>query len=77
MYQFISHPAFCACCGNGIIEIEALSWKKFLKFDYDNQPMLAHRLDKDTSGLLMLARTREAARILGEGFKERIIKKKY
>lgn len=29
-----------------------------------------HRLDKDTSGVLLLARTKEMAQILGKYFKE-------
>ncbi|KAL7749307.1 hypothetical protein RI367_005178 [Sorochytrium milnesiophthora] len=32
-----------------------------LKFDYDDPPRLVHRLDRDTSGVLVLARTRSAA----------------
>jgi hypothetical protein len=30
----------------------------YLKYDYDERPKLVHRLDKDTSGILLLARTR-------------------
>ena len=33
MYQFISHPALCACCGGGVIEIDTQGWEKFLKLD--------------------------------------------
>ena len=29
MYQFISHPASCACCGGGKIEIDPQSWQGF------------------------------------------------
>ncbi len=38
---------------------------------------LVHRLDKETSGLLIIARTRQAAKKLGEMFKERKIEKTY
>jgi len=38
---------------------------------------LVHRLDRDTSGLMLIARTREAQRKLKEAFKEREIKKTY
>ncbi len=41
------------------------------------KPRLVHRLDKDTSGVLLLARTAQAARDLGQAFKGRDIKKIY
>lgn len=40
-------------------------------------PRLVHRLDKDTSGVLLLARSAEAARRLGEMFKGREVRKIY
>ena len=40
-------------------------------------PRLVHRLDKDTSGVLLLARTLPAARALGKSFKEKDAKKLY
>ncbi len=40
-------------------------------------PRLVHRLDKDTSGVLLLARSAEVARRLGKSFKGRDIKKIY
>lgn len=40
-------------------------------------PRLVHRLDKDTSGVLLLARSAEAARKLGESFKGRNVRKIY
>ena len=39
-----------------------------LMFDYKERPMLVHRLDKDTSGVLLLARTPRVARRLSESF---------
>ena len=41
------------------------------------RPRLVHRLDKDTSGVLLLARSAQAARALGEMFKGRDVKKIY
>ena len=38
---------------------------------------IVHRLDKDTSGVLVVARTHEALRSLSAQFKNRIVKKKY
>ncbi len=41
------------------------------------RPRLVHRLDKDTSGVLLLARSANAAREMGDIFKGRNIKKIY
>ena len=41
------------------------------------RPRLVHRLDKDTSGVLLLARSAQAARVLGDSFKGRDVKKIY
>ncbi len=40
-------------------------------------PRLVHRLDKDTSGVLLLARSAKVARELGDAFKGRDVKKIY
>ena len=48
-----------------------------LTFDLDEKPRLVHRLDKDTSGVLLLARTREAARGLTAAFRHRGTRKIY
>lgn len=48
-----------------------------LTFEASERPRLTHRLDKDTSGVLVLARTRQAARWLTEGFRRKTIHKLY
>ncbi|MGE0666358.1 MAG: RluA family pseudouridine synthase [Sphingomonadales bacterium] len=48
-----------------------------LRFGAPERPRLVHRLDKDTSGVLVLARTRQAAAKLSEAFKSRRTKKTY
>ncbi|MDG1471206.1 MAG: RluA family pseudouridine synthase [Ascidiaceihabitans sp.] len=48
-----------------------------LQFDYEEKPRLVHRLDKDTSGVLLLARTRVAARALTEAMRHRETRKIY
>jgi tRNA pseudouridine32 synthase/23S rRNA pseudouridine746 synthase len=48
-----------------------------LQFGLPNPPTLGHRLDRGTSGCLILARHKEAARRLGVLFKENKIKKSY
>ncbi|OFX13755.1 MAG: RNA pseudouridine synthase [Alphaproteobacteria bacterium RIFOXYD12_FULL_60_8] len=48
-----------------------------LKFDKPERPRLVHRLDKDTSGVLLLARTAQAATLLTKAFKGRDVRKVY
>jgi len=48
-----------------------------LRFGYDEPPRLVHRLDKDTSGVLLLARTRRAAGALAAAFRARETRKIY
>jgi 23S rRNA pseudouridine955/2504/2580 synthase len=44
---------------------------------HGQKPRLVHRLDRDTAGVLLVARTRTAAAFLGEAFKARETKKLY
>ena len=48
-----------------------------LRFGLEDRPRLVHRLDRDTSGLLLLARTPGAAAKLAAGFRGRHIEKTY
>jgi len=48
-----------------------------LKFDLDEKPRLVHRLDKDTSGVLVMARTRLAAQALTAAFRHHATRKIY
>ena len=48
-----------------------------LRFDLDEKPRLVHRLDKDTSGVLLLARSRRMASDLTEAFRSRETRKIY
>lgn len=48
-----------------------------LMFGYKDRPKLVHRLDKDTSGILLLARTDRVARRLTEAFRDRETRKIY
>jgi len=73
----INKPAGIATQGGMNIErhidgmLEALTGKDGVK------PRLVHRLDKDTSGVLLLARSAEMARRLGKMFQGRDMKKIY
>ncbi|QBY02379.1 RluA family pseudouridine synthase [Rhodophyticola sp. CCM32] len=48
-----------------------------LRFGLEDKPRLVHRLDKDTSGILLLARTRQAAAALTKAFRARDTRKIY
>jgi 23S rRNA pseudouridine955/2504/2580 synthase len=73
----INKPGDIATQGGGGVErhidglLEALENKDGLK------PRLVHRLDRDTSGVLLFARSAEAVRGLGKAFMGRRVKKIY
>jgi 23S rRNA pseudouridine955/2504/2580 synthase len=48
-----------------------------LRFDAAERPRLVHRLDRDTSGVLLLARHADAARRLTEAFRDKTSEKIY
>jgi 23S rRNA pseudouridine955/2504/2580 synthase len=48
-----------------------------LRFGAPEAPRLVHRLDRDTSGVLLLARSRAAAAALGKAFRGRAAQKLY
>ncbi len=48
-----------------------------LRFDADERPRLVHRLDRDTSGVLLLGRTAAATDALARAFKSREAEKIY
>ncbi len=48
-----------------------------LTFGYKERPKLVHRLDQDTSGVLLLARTDRVARGLSEALRHRNVRKIY
>jgi RluA family pseudouridine synthase len=41
------------------------------------EPALVHRLDRDTSGVILIAKTKQSARQLNEIFRDRTIEKRY
>ncbi|MCB2126783.1 MAG: RluA family pseudouridine synthase [Rhodobacteraceae bacterium] len=61
--------------GQGGRHVDGLA--EALTFGYKDRPKLVHRLDKDTSGVLLLARTDRVARALSEAFRSRSTRKIY
>jgi RluA family pseudouridine synthase len=60
---------------NATVSIE--QFFKYLQFGLPKPPVLAHRLDRETSGCLVLGRHRQATARLGELFKRNQIEKTY
>ncbi len=52
-------------------------WKNLESVGEDFRPGIVHRLDSDTEGLLLVAKTTRAHRILSEQFQNRTIEKEY
>jgi 23S rRNA pseudouridine955/2504/2580 synthase len=48
-----------------------------LRFENSERPRLVHRLDKETSGILVIARTTQAATFLTRAFREKTTRKIY
>ena len=73
----INKPAGLAVQGGSRIVNNLDSMLDFLTFDADERPRLVHRLDKDTSGVLILARQRKSAVFLSESFRSHKARKVY
>lgn len=70
-------PGLAVQGGSGMGERHVDALSEALKFDLEERPRLVHRIDKDTSGVLLLARTREAAKALTANFRHRETRKIY
>lgn len=73
----LNKPAGLAVQGGSKISISVDDLAEELKFEYDQKPKLVHRLDKETSGILVMARKTSVAAELSEMFRVKQISKKY
>ncbi len=73
----INKPAGLATQGGSKTTRHVDGMAEALTFDMDEKPRLVHRLDKDTSGVLLLARTRLMAKKLTENLKHHATRKIY
>jgi len=73
----LDKPAGLAVQGGTATEKHLDAMLDGLCFELPDRPRLVHRLDRDTSGVLLLARTAKAARALGASFKGRDAQKVY
>jgi len=73
----INKPAGLAVQGGSGTTKHVDGLSEALRFDAEDKPRLVHRLDKDTSGLLVLARNRKAAQGLTAAFRHKNTRKIY
>jgi len=73
----IDKPSGLAVQGGSKLRRNLDAMLDVLRFDADERPRLVHRLDKDTSGALVLARTAAAARFLTKAFRTGAVAKTY
>lgn len=73
----INKPAGLATQGGSGMTKHVDGLAEALKFDLEEKPRLVHRLDKDTSGVLILARSRLVAKALTEAFRHHATRKIY
>ena len=73
----INKPAGLAVQGGSGTSKHVDAMLNSLQFEMKERPKLIHRLDKDTSGVLLLARTTKAASFLTKAFKTKDVHKIY
>ena len=73
----INKPAGLAVQGGSGVSKHVDAMLNSIQFEMKERPKLIHRLDKDTSGVLLLARSAQAASFLTKAFKTRKVHKIY
>ena len=73
----LNKPAGLAVQGGPGITRHLDAWLDALRFGAPDRPRLVHRLDRDTSGVLLLARTPGTAAKLAAAFRTRAVEKIY
>jgi len=73
----INKPPGLAVQGGKKVSIHLDRLLGLLKYDSQHRPKLVHRLDKDTSGILVLARKPNVAADLAQAFQRKEIRKVY
>ena len=73
----LNKPSGLATQGGSGITISVDDYLPHLRFDLKENPQLVHRLDKDTSGIILIARNAKTAEFLTAAFKNKTIRKTY
>ena len=76
-FMVIDKPAKLSTQGGSKINLSIDDALRYLNFKNKTQLKLVHRLDKETSGILLIAKDYYSANKLGYAFKQRLIKKTY
>lgn len=71
------HPPSMASKEPTVVDWILAHFKDMQKVGYIDRPGIVHRLDKDTSGILIIPRTNHAHSVFGDMFRERSIEKTY
>lgn len=74
--QMCTHPAV-GNTSNTVAGALCYHIKALSEFNDNLRPGIVHRLDKETSGVLIAAKTPRAHQILSDAFKNRLVKKTY
>jgi 23S rRNA pseudouridine955/2504/2580 synthase len=77
MVLVLNKPPGLAVQGGTAIERHLDGLLDGLRFEKEERPRLVHRLDKETSGILVLARNAAAAAFLSRVFREKEVRKIY
>jgi 23S rRNA pseudouridine955/2504/2580 synthase len=73
----LNKPPGLASQGGGKLLVHVDGLLDRLQFDAPERPRLVHRLDQETSGVLLIGRTAKATRRLAEAFRARDTQKEY
>ncbi len=71
------HPTSMASTAATLVDWLLINYAAIEDIGYVDRPGIVHRLDKDTSGLLIVPRTNQAYALFGDLFRNRAIKKTY
>lgn len=72
----VVHPAFGHTSGT-LVNAVLARWPEIAAFSEASRAGIVHRLDKDTSGVIVVAKTAEALHWLRAQFKQRLVRKRY
>lgn len=71
------HPAHARSTEISLVDYLKTNYQDIALVGYVDRPGIVHRLDKDTSGLIIIARTNYAHTVFGKKFHDRTIHKTY
>jgi 23S rRNA pseudouridine1911/1915/1917 synthase len=72
----LTHPT-TVVAGGTVSELAFARWGELPSPQGDDRPGIVHRLDADTSGLVVIAKSADAAAALVEAFRKRTVEKRY